>query len=149
MTSDGLDPVLAGEHAAVFAYGSAGAVLVRLAATGASRRRRTQRIRRAPRKPRRAVGSHRRRWRKPAGRPPAYAVPFPLSSPAAVVNFLAGVEDRLAATAASVVGSTRGADRLRAAGVLAAAAVRAVELRRLAGATPSRAVTPLPGLPGR
>jgi hypothetical protein len=81
---------------------------------------------------------------------PAYALPFPLSNAPAVVRFLTGLEDRLCVAAASTVGAAPvAAHRLLAADVLSASAVRATVLRTLAGATPSTAVTPLPGLPGR
>jgi hypothetical protein len=148
MTADGLASVLAGEHAAVFGYGSAGAVLVRLAAPGAL----VAAVRSAYDAHRESRDALTAAIVAGGGTPPtalpAYSVPFPLSTPAAVVNFLAGVEDRLCAAAATGVATTGGPDRLRAAGVLSAAAVRAVELRRLGGATPQKAVTPLPGLPG-
>jgi hypothetical protein len=77
-------------------------------------------------------------------------VPFPLSSTAAVVRFLAGIEDRLCGVAATAVGATGApSHRLLAVGVLSAAAVRATRLKQLGGAAPGASVIPLPGLPGR
>jgi hypothetical protein len=48
--------------------------------------------------------------------------------------------------AASALESANG--RLLITDVLSAAAVRAVQLRMLGGATPAKAVTPFPGIPG-
>jgi hypothetical protein len=145
----GLEPLLAGEHAAVFGYATAGAVLVGLSAPGpvivavrtgydahrVSRDALMEAITAAGGNPPPAL--------------PAYTVPFPLSSVAAAVRFLAGIEDRLCVAAATAVGATSAAQRVAAAGLLGAAAVRAVRLKALGGAAPSQAVTPLPGLPGR
>lgn len=149
-STTGLEGLLAGEHAAVYGYGTAGAVLVRLAApalliaavrTGydahrASRDTLTERIV--------AAGGT-----APAPLP-AYSVPFPLSNTAAAVRFLAGLEDRLCSAAATAVSATSSASRrVLAVGVLGSAAVRATQLRLLGGAAPSKAVVALPGLPGR
>ncbi len=152
MTSSatGLEQLLAGEHAGIYGYAMAGAVLVSFSPSAAlvgavrggydalreSRDELTEAITAA------------------AGTPPpplpAYRLPFPLSSAPAVVRFLAGLEDRLCVAAAGAVGDAMlAAHRLLAADVLAASAVRATRLRTLAGAAPARAVTPLPGLPGR
>ncbi len=146
--STGLEPLLAGEHAAVYGYGAAGAVLVSLSAPGVlistvrssydahreSRDALTEAIVAAGATPPAAL--------------PAYDVPFPLSDVAAVVRFLAGIEDRLCTAAATATGATNTAShRLLAVGVLEAAAVRALQLRLLGGATPAKAVIPLPGLP--
>ena len=81
---------------------------------------------------------------------PAYTVPFPLSSVAAVVRFLAGIEDRLCGVAATAVGATSTA-------AASAAGGRRPQrgggprhpAKALGGAAPGEAVTPLPGLPGR
>jgi Domain of unknown function (DUF4439) len=146
----GLEPVLAGEHAAVYGYGMAGAVLVSLSAPaaliGAARSGYD-----AHRESRDALNDV---ITSQGGQPPtplpAYALPFPLTSAGSVVRFLAGLEDRLCGVAAAAVGSADLArNRLLAADVLSAAALRAVRLRLLAGAPPAKAVTPLPGLPGR
>lgn len=149
----GLESLLAGEHAAVYGYGMAGAVLVGFSppaplisavrsgydALRESRDQLTEAITAAGGSPPPAL--------------PAYALPVPLSDASAVVRFLAGVEDRLCATAATAVGQVGAAGlaahRLLAADVLAAAAVRGARLRMLGGAAPAKAVTPLPGLPGR
>jgi hypothetical protein len=146
----GLEGLLAGEHAAVYGYGTAGAVLVSLAAPGAliaavrsgydalreSRDALTEAIV--------AAGA------TPPPTLPAYALPFPLGSTAAVVRFLAGLEDRLCGAAATAVGATStAAHRVLAVDVLGAAAVRAYQIRVLGGAAPAQAVTALPGLPGR
>jgi hypothetical protein len=148
--STGLESLLAGEHAAIYGYGMAGAVVVGFSPSAGvisavrggydalreSRDLLTEAIA--------AAG---------AGPPtplPAYALPFPLSNAPAVVRFLAGLEDRLCGVAAAGVGQAPvAAHRLLAADVLAASAVRAARLRLLTGAAPAQAVTPLPGLPGR
>ena len=149
MTAGGLDPLLAGEHAAVYGYGAAGAVLVQLSAPG-----------NVVATVRSAYDAHRESrdalaaaiaaaGGSPPAALPAYAVPVALTNQAAVLGFLAGIEDRLCATAAAAVAVTADKERLLAAGVLNAGAARAVGLRLLDGAKPARAVTPLPGLPGR
>lgn len=147
-SATGLESLLAGEHAAVYGYGMAGAVLVGFSPSPAligavrtgydalrvSRDQVTEAVT--------AAGA------APPPPLPAYALPFPLSNAPAVVRFLAGLEDRLCVAAASAVGQAAVASqRLLAADVLAAAAVRAARLRTLAGAAPAKAVTPLPGLP--
>lgn len=149
-TSTGLEALLAGEHAAVYGYAAAGAVLVGLAAPGAliSAVRTGYDAHRASRdalaEAIAAAGG------APPGAVPAYSVPFPLSSTIAVVRFLAGIEDRLCGAAATAVSATATpAHRVLAVGDLSAAAVRALRLKQLGGAPPSKAVTPLPGLPGR
>ena len=66
-----------------------------------------------------------------------------------MVRLLAGMEDRLCVLAAEAVGAAPvTGHRLLICDVLSAAAVRATRLRLLGGATPAKAVTPLPGLPG-
>jgi len=146
----GLESLLAGEHAAVYGYGMAGAILVGFSPSAAligavrsgydalrdSRDQLTEAITAAGDSPPAAL--------------PAYALPFPLGNAPAVVRFLAGLEDRLCVAAASAVGQAPvAAHRLLAADALAASAVRAARLRVLGGAAPAKAVTPLPGLPGR
>ncbi len=145
----GLESLLAGEHAAIYGYGMAGAVLVGFSPSPAligavrtsydalrvSRDQLTAAIT--------AAGS------TPPPPLPAYALPFPLSNAPAVIRFLAGLEDRLCVAAANAVGQAAvAAHRLLAADVLAAAAVRAARLRTLLGVAPAKAVTALPGLPG-
>ncbi len=144
----GLETLLAGEHAAAYGYGTAGAVLVSLSAPAvlvgtvrsgydAHRENRdtiTEAIAAAGAAAPTALA--------------AYALPFPLSTIAAVVRFLAGLEDRLCVLAAAAVGAASASHRLLAADVLSSSAVRATELRVLGGAAPGKAVTPLPGLPG-
>jgi hypothetical protein len=146
----GLESLLAGEHAAIYGYGTAGPVLIGLAASAGlvgavrsgydalreSRDQLTEAIT--------AAGGN------PPATLPAYALPFPLNNAPAAVRFLAGLEDRLCMAAATAVGAAPlPAHRLLAADVLAASAVRAARLRLLGGAAPTAAVTPLPGLPGR
>ena len=148
--STGLESLLAGVHAAVYGYGMAGAVVVGFSPSAglvAAVRSGYDTLRASRDGLTEAISAA-------GGSPPAtlaaYALPFPLSNAPAVVRFLAGLEDRLCVAAATAVGAAGvAADRLAAADILAAAAVRATRLRVLAGATPAKAVTPLPGLPGR
>ena len=149
-SATGLEPLLAGEHAAVYGYGMAGAVLVSFSPSAGlitAVRGGDDALRESRDQLTEAISAA-------AGIPPpplpAYALPFPLSNAPAVVRFLAGLEDRLCVVAAGAVGdASRAAHRFLAADVLAGAAVRAARLRMLGGAAPARAVTPLPGLPGR
>jgi hypothetical protein len=146
----GLEAVLAGEHAAVYGYGTAGAVLIGLSAPGVliSTVRRGYDAHRESRDDLTAAIVAARAT--PPVTLPAYALPFPLTSTAAVVRFLSGIEDRLCGAAATAVGvTTTAAQRLLAVDVLSSAAVRACQLRVLGGAAPAKAVSPLPGLPGR
>jgi uncharacterized protein DUF4439 len=149
-TPTGLEALVAGEHAAVYGYSAAGPVLVGMSAPvvllsavrsgyDAHRTSRDALVDAIA-----AAGG----TAPPAL--PSYTVPFPLNSTAAVVRFLAGIEDRLCGVAATAVGTTRTpTHRLLAVSVLSAAAVRATRLKELGGAAPGASVTPLPGLPGR
>ncbi len=146
----GLEGLLAGEHAAVYGYGTAGAVLVSLSAPGAL----ISAVRTGYDAHRESRDSLTDTIAAAGGTAPpplaAYALPYPLSSTAAAVRFLAGIEDRLCVAATAAVGAASTASHRPAAiQVLASAAVRAYQLRTLGGAAPSAAVTPLPGLPGR
>lgn len=142
----GLSSVLTAEHAAIYGYSRAGAALVLLqspvpllaATRGGYDALRASRDQLAD-----AIAAA-------GGTPPeplaAYALPFALKDLASVVRLLTGIEDRLSAIAAAATASATG--RLLIADVLSASAVRALQLRLLAGSPPSKAVTPLPGLPG-
>ncbi len=141
----GLESVLVAEYAAIYGYGQAGATLVRLQAPVsllAETRSGYDALRASRDQLSDAIAAA-------GGSPPSalagYALPFPLDSAADVVRLLAGMEDRLCAVAATAARSVTG--RLLISDVLNAAAVRAVRIRLLGGATPSRAVSPLPGIP--
>ncbi len=141
----GLESVLAGEHAAVYGYGVAGAVLVKLqapvpliaAARGGLDAHRVSRDRLSD-----AIAAF-------AGTPPgplaAYQIPFALDTPAAVLRLLIALEDRLCGIAANAVEVSVG--RPLSADVLGAAAVRAAQLRLLSGLPAAGAVLAFPGLP--
>ncbi len=141
----GLESVLVAEHAAIYGYGQAGAALVRLQAPVsllAQTRSGYDALRASRDELSDAIAA------AGGGPPPAltgYALPFPLQNTGDVVRLLAGMEDRLCAAAATAARSVTG--RLLISDVLNAAAVRAVRLRLLGGATPAKAVTPLPGIP--
>ncbi len=148
-SATGLEGLLAGEHAAVYGYATAGAVLVSLSAPGAliGAVRAGYDAHRASRDT--LTGAIVAAGGTAPTALPAYALPFALSNTAATVRFLAGIEDRLCVAATAGVGATSsGSHRLLAVHVLGEAAVRACRLRTLGGAAPGNAVTPLPGLPG-
>jgi hypothetical protein len=85
---------------------------------------------------------------KPPTAEPAYALPFPLSDPAAVLRFLVLVEDRVCAAAVTAVGQVSGAaDRTVIVEVLSGAAVRGLRLRQLSGLPITRLITAFPGRP--
>ena len=149
-TPTGLEALVGGEHAAVYGYAAAGPVLVGLSAPVAllAAARTGYDAHRASRDALVDAIAAAGGTAPPAL--PSYSVPFPLTSTAAVVRFLAGIEDRLCGVAAAAAGVTSTpSHRLLAVGVLSAAAVRATRLKELGGAAPSASVTPLPGLPGR
>jgi hypothetical protein len=149
-TPTGLEALVGGEHAAVYGYAAAGPVLVGLSAPVAllAAARTGYDAHRASRDALVDAIAAAGGTAPPAL--PSYSVPFPLTSTAAVVRFLAGTEDRLCGVAAAAAGVTSTpSHRLLAVGVLSAAAVRATRLKELGGAAPSASVTPLPGLPGR
>jgi hypothetical protein len=128
-----LQETLAGEHAAVYGYGVAGARL-----PGAARREALA-----------AYDTHRARrdqWREliraagdePVAAAPAYTLPFPLRTPADARRLAAHLERQLAVRYAALVARSDGRERELAARSLQDAAVRAA---RWSGRT-----TALPGL---
>jgi Domain of unknown function (DUF4439) len=111
---------LAGEHAAVYAYGVGGAHLAGrgrqraldgLAAHRANRDLVAARLR--------AAGG------EPPGPRPGYALPFPVRDAGSAVRLLSAVERRLADVYGDVVAATQGGQRREAAELLSAAAVSA------------------------
>jgi hypothetical protein len=141
----GLESVLAGEHAAIYGYGVAGAVLVKLqapvtmiaAARGGLDAHRVSRDRLSD-----AIATL---GGTPPGALAAYQIPFALGNPAACLRLLITLEDRLCGIAGAAVASPDG--RTLSADVLGAAAVRAAQLRLLSGLPASRAAVAFPGLP--
>ena len=123
-TPTGIEALLAGEHAAVYGYAAAGPVLVGLSAPVAllAAVRAGYDAHRASR-PANVDAIVAARGTAPPALP-AYTVPFPLTTTAAAVRFLAGIEDRLCGVAVTAVGATSTPSRrLLATGVLSAAAV--------------------------
>lgn len=133
---DALQLALAGEHAAVYAYGVAGAWL-----SGAQRGEalRARDAHRARRDGLRSLVTARRR--EPVAAEPAYALPRPVQSAKAALSLATLVEERLAAVYADMVGQTSGDLRALAARGLQDAAVRAARWRGTS--------EPFPGLPER
>jgi hypothetical protein len=135
--ADALQAALAGEHAAVYAYGVVGGRLQglpdqRAAAAGydTHRQRRTT-----------LTLLVQQGGQTPVAAAPAYELGGPVTTPAQARVLAATVEQRAAATYADVVAATAGATRSAAAGWLADSAVRQ--------ATWSSAVEAFPGLPER
>jgi hypothetical protein len=145
--STGLEPLLSAEHAAIYGYGLAGAVLVRTQASitmlNAARS---------------GLDAHRQTRDQLAdsiaaggGTPPppqaAYQVPFDVTDPASALRLLALLEDRVAATAAYAVANTDGVRRKLAADLLSTCAARGARLRLLMGTTAPGVAIAFPGLP--
>jgi hypothetical protein len=143
----GLAPLLAAEHAAIYGYGVAGAVLVRaqasIAMLGAVRG---------------GFDAHRETRDQlndviaNAGETPvpaqaAYQLPADVTDAPSALRLLALLEDRVAAVAAYVVAGTDGAARTIAANELSSAAVRGTRLRQLLGTPTPSVTTAFPGLP--
>jgi Domain of unknown function (DUF4439) len=119
--TEALQACVAAEHVAVWAYGIVGAHLEpelrpEARATWDSHRARRDRV---------GLLLHDRDAPVPASEP-AYALPFPVSDPAAARRLAAEVENRLAGTYADLVMAADGDVRLLAAQALQEAAVRAV-----------------------
>jgi hypothetical protein len=121
----GLQPALAAEHAALYAYGALGAYL-----TGAARAEAVA-----------AETAHRARrdalllrfgdtGTTPTPAAPAYTLPFPVTSPATAITLAVLVEERAAATWRATVPATAAADRETAIAALSDCAVRAARWRR-------------------
>ncbi|HEU4420926.1 MAG TPA: ferritin-like domain-containing protein [Pilimelia sp.] len=131
MTTEALAAALAGEHAAIFAYGVIGARLDRgrvgdaRAAEAAHRNRRDTALVRLA-----AAGA------TPPPAQPAYALPFPVPDQRAALRLAVQVEERTAALWRAALRETEGADRRLALDALTDCAVRATRWRRAAGVKP-------------
>lgn len=119
-----LQAALTAEHAAVYGYGVVGGRIAEgqrseaRAAYHAHRARRDALAREV-----RDLGA------EPAAASAAYALPFPVSDPAAAVRLAAELEDRVAGVYSDLVRAAEGALRGTAAEALREAAVRAVRWR--------------------
>ena len=133
---------LSAEHAAIFGYGVVGAHLdpagkaVAADAEAAHRNRRDALV--AAADP--GEGGRRR------PRPPAYALPFPVTDRASALKLAVALEDGAAAAWRQALGPTTGDDRTMALNALIDCAVRATRWRAAAGITP--VTVPFPGAPG-
>ncbi|HWG99861.1 MAG TPA: DUF4439 domain-containing protein [Pilimelia sp.] len=132
---------LAGEHAAVFAYGVIGP---RLGGGLASAARAAEEAHRARRDA--VLVALSAAGETPAPAEPAYALPFPVTDRAAALRLAVHVEERTAALWRAALPETAGADRRRALDSLTDCALRAARWRRAAGRRPG--TTPFPGAPG-
>jgi hypothetical protein len=128
---EALQPALAAEHAAVYAYGVVGGTLgvTSAAANAAYAAHRGRRDQLTAMIGARAVASE-----------PVYGLPFEVRGPAQARRLAVHVERRCADVYASVVAATAGAERMYAARALTDCAVRGLGW----GAEPE----PFPGLPG-
>jgi hypothetical protein len=143
----GLGTLLAAEYAAIFAYGQAGAALVKLqapvqavaAARSGYDAHRTTRDQLAD-----ALAAS---GAEPPTAQAAYALPFPLVDPPAALRLLVLIEERVSAAAVAAVGVSAARDRPLVVDVLSGAAVRALRLRQLLGVPTSKLITPFPGRP--
>jgi len=120
---EALQDTLAGEHAAVYAYGVVGGVVastgrfgqLALAAHGVHQRRRDG-----------LEAWLRRLGEKPVPAEPGYALPAPVSTDGDAERLARRVEDRCAVLYAVLVAATAGRERRAAAGWLADAATRSL-----------------------
>jgi len=140
MTAAALETALAGEHAAIFAYGVIGARLDQArtgdarAAEAAHRSRRDALLLRLT-----AIGA------TPPPAQPAYALPFPVTNQPSALRLAVQVEERTAAVWRAALRETTGADRRLALDALTDCAVRATRWRRAAGIKPP--IVAFPGAP--
>jgi hypothetical protein len=136
-----LAAALAGEYAAIFAYGPIGVRLTGVAADEA----------------RQAEVAHRDRrdalvllLSQGGGTVPSaaavYALPFPVTDSASALRLAVDVEERTGAVWRAALPTTTGAERSRVLAALTDCAVRATRWRRTAGINPI--TVPFPGRPG-
>lgn len=135
---EGLRAALAGEHAAIWAYGPIGARLGsknaaegRAAELAHRNRRDALLLRLAGESP------------SPPAAEPGYQLPFPVTNTATALRLAIQVEDRTSALWRAALADTAGADRKLALDALIDCAVRATRFRRYAGVKP--AIVPFPG----
>lgn len=136
--TDALLAALAGEHAAIYAYGPIGA---RLSAKTAADGRAAE----AAHRNRRDALLLRLAGTQPTPPPaePGYALPFPVTSNTTALKLAVRVEERTAGLWRAALPETAGADRKLALDALIDCAVRATRFRRSAGGTPI--TVPFPG----
>ncbi|HYN97541.1 MAG TPA: ferritin-like domain-containing protein [Pilimelia sp.] len=135
-----LSAALAGEHAAIFAYGPIGVRLDRAAAAQARAAEKAHRDRRDAVLLQLATATA-----SPPPPAPAYALPFAVTDRAGALRLAAEVEERTAALWRAALRETTGTQRQFALDALVDCAVRATRWRRVAGASP--ATVPFPGKP--
>lgn len=135
---DALQTWLAGEHAAIYAYGVVGGRLPERQHAAAVAARDAHRARRDALQ---ALLTGRRLV--PVAAAPAYSLPTPVNGPAQALALAIGVEERISrATYAAVAAADTAEIRRAAAGALQEQAVRATGWRSLAGSAPTTAAFP-------
>lgn len=123
---------LAGEHAAIYAYGVVGGRLPETLQPAAVAALNAHRARRDALQP--LLGG---RAQVPVAAAPAYELPTPVSGPADALLLAIGVEERISRATYAVVAAADGGEiRRLAAGALQEQAVRAAGWRSLAGFAP-------------
>ena len=135
--TDALLAALAGEHAAIYAYGPIGSRLDRKSAAHGRAAERTHRDRRDALLLRLADGQT-----TPPAPAPAYALPFPVTNVSTALRLAVHVEERTAALWRAALPETTGADRRMALDALIDCAIRATRFRRSAGITPTTVAFP-------
>lgn len=135
--STGLADGLAGEHAAIYGYGAAGAFLTGSARTLAVSAEAAHRSRRDALLLRLAAAG-----RSAPAAAPAYALPFPVTDAASAIRLLTGIEERTGTLWRVALGGTTGDDRRFALDALTGCARYAARWRRAAGQHPGTVALP-------
>lgn len=137
---EALDAALAGEHAAIFAYGPIGAHLAGARASDARAAETAHRNRRDALVLRLAALNA---TATPAAA--AYALPFPVTDEPSALRLAVQIEESVGAVWRATLAAATGTDRQTALLALVDCAVRATRWRRAAGISPM--TVPFPGRP--
>jgi hypothetical protein len=135
---EALAAALAGEHAAIFAYGPIGARLDRRTAAQGRAAEASHRARRDALLLRLSAAQV-----TPPPAAPAYALPYPVTNRATALRLAVQIEERTGGLWRAALRETTDADRRMALDALTDCAVRATRFRLAAGVRP--ATVPFPG----